>query len=409
MGIGRSRMVATGGDPETDLRTFIREVNVIFKSESDIATKEWTEELLKGLAHTFIIKKGLQPGPFAESLRNSLKQGESPNTNQKIAIEIASKFDAAVAELRKDRELFDPMRRAAGLKVDMQAFLRKYPGYYETLRSAIDEKPTLSDKEVLEQLRACADAARAPAPRHAARAPAPMRADAARAPLPRANARARVLDEYPVIAKRMLGAATVYLDIGCADGSITVAIADKLRLGPGRALACDIVDRVAPDARALIQFEPSSATVLPYADASVDFITMHMVAHHFSEPMAMFCQARRVSRDGALLLLREHDPPSRDLVAITERFNIEHALWACMINKEQTPEEFLVDYRAPAGYANYRPLDEFIHDLGVAGFQFVERSQPREDDPNYAAYALFEAAGKKPVSASTDSPSSSAP
>jgi len=356
----------------------------------------------------------------------NMGDGANKPASEWDAAETASKFDGAVAKPR-DRELFDPMRSAAGLKDVMQAFLRKHPGYYETLRSAIDEKPTLSDKEVLELLRACADAAHAPAPRHAARAPAraarapapmradaarapaPMRADAARAPLPRANARASVIDEYSIIASRMSGPNTVYLDIGSADGSITVAIAGKLGLEPRRALACDIVDRVAPDARALIQFEPSSATALPYADASVDFITMHMVAHHFSDPMAMFSEARRVSRDGALLLLREHDPPLRDLVAITERFNIEHALWACMINKEQTPEEFLVDYRAPAGYANYRPLNVFIKELEAAGFRFVERSQPREGDKNYAAYALFEAAGKKPVCASTDSMSSSAP
>ena len=122
-----------------------------------------------------------------------------------------------------------------------------------------------------------------------------------------------------------------------------------------------------------------------------------MVAHHFSDPRAIFCEARRVSRDDALLLLREHDPPPRDLEAITDRLNIEHALWACMINKEQTPEEFLVDYRAPAGYANYRPLAAFIVELGAVGFRCIGRNGPRPGDKNYAAYALFKAADKKPV------------
>jgi SAM-dependent methyltransferase len=384
-----------------------------------------TSEMLKGLAHTFISTKEEMAQPFAEFLKEKYCKGESPaNEQQEKAIEIASKFDAAVADLRKSRELFDPMRRNASLKREMEEFLRRYPGYYNTLHGAIDEKPTLCDSEVLTQLRAFADApvpmradaaapmrADAPAPRHAAPRPrgpqprAPMNPEAARA-----FARARVLDEYPDIAEWMMrDSATVYLDIGCADGSITAAIAGKLRLKPGRALACDIVDRVAPDARKSIQFELSSATALPYKDASVDFITMHMVAHHFSDPLAIFCEARRVSRDGALLLLREHDPPPRDLEAITERLNIEHALWACMINKEQTPEEFLVDYRAPAGYANYRPLAAFIKELGAVGFHCIGHNDPRPGDKNYAAYALFEATDKKPVCASTDSLSSSAP
>ena len=357
--------------------------------------------------------------PFADSLKEPLNEGEPANEKQKKAI--ASKFDAAVADLRNSRELFNPMRRNASLKRAMEEFLRGYPGYYKTLHDAIGEKPTLCDSEVLTRLHACAGA---PAPMRAEAAPmraeaAPMRAapppgslappPGSLAPRGRALARAGVLDKYPVIAELMMRAATVYLDIGCADGSITAAIAGKLELEPGRALACDIVDRVAPDARKSIQFELSSATKLPYADASVDLITMHMVAHHFRVPRAIFYEARRVSRGGALLLLREHDPPPRDLEAITERLNIEHALWACMINKEQTPEEFLDDYRAPAGYANYRPLAAFIDELGAVGFHCIGRNGPRPGDKNYAAYALFKAADKNPVCASTDSLSSSAP
>lgn len=283
--------------------------------------------------------------------------------------------------MRGGTQLFDPMRASKEFRREILSAIR-HQRSRRVLETVISAHPPVCDAAILARLRAVA---------------APPRA----APASRRHARAAALDKWPLIAERMRGASAsasasaaaprTCLDIGCADGSITAAVADKLGLPPDRALACDIVDRVAPDARARIQFAQSTATRLPFADASVDLVTMNMVAHHFSDPAAMFREARRVSRAGALLLLREHDPPPGQLAATTKRLNIEHALWACIYNQEQTPEEFLADYRAPGGYAHYRPLAAFVGELAAAGFRLVDRDWPCENDSNYAAYALFEA------------------
>ena len=43
------------------------------------------------------------------------------------------------------------------------------------------------------------------------------------------------------------------------------------------------------------------------------------------------------------------------------------------------------------------PPAAFIEELGAVGFRCIGRNGPRPGDKNYAAYALFKAADKKPV------------
>ena len=188
--------------------------------------------------------------------------------------------------------------------------------------------------------------------------------------------------------KRALGG-RAYLDVGCADGSITVAMAESLDLDRARTLACDVSDLVEPRLRGRLTFAKNSPTEIPFGDGAVGLVSMNMVAHHFAHPAAMFAEARRVAGRGALLLLREHDPPPAELARVAARFDIEHALWATVLGREQTPAEFVAEYNGPHGYAHYKPLDDWVRELEALGFALVGRTKPAPHG-NFAATALFE-------------------
>ena len=152
-------------------------------------------------------------------------------------------------------------------------------------------------------------------------------------------------------------------------------------------------------------FAVSGPAALPFADAQFSLATLNMVAHHFAEPKKMFAEIQRVLRPNGLLLIREHDMPVdtvantvADTVAdtVSSRLDVEHALYACVFQSEQTCAEFAANYNAyfnhvagSAPYANYRPLTEWVREL-APDFRLVARTSPDVRDSNFAVYALFE-------------------
>ncbi len=183
-----------------------------------------------------------------------------------------------------------------------------------------------------------------------------------------------------------------FLDVGSSEGKITGAIASALGLAKSQANACDIVEPSAKDDR--FTFVRNTATKLPFDDTSFDVITMFMSAHHFLDAGAMLDECKRVARPGAFVLIREHNCGSPVAGAF---YDIAHALYACVLGSEATPEEFLAQYELGT-YARYRSQTEWIKLFAAHGFVVSDKIAPHASrfgvDSFDSFYALFENKGE---------------
>lgn len=99
-----------------------------------------------------------------------------------------------------------------------------------------------------------------------------------------------------------------YLDIGCADGSITAAIGESLGLGKDHIFGCDVRDLPPEDEMMKrFQFKHYDGVTLPYCDGSFDVITVFMVLHHIPEIEPFLKEIVRVLRRNGVLIIREHN------------------------------------------------------------------------------------------------------
>jgi SAM-dependent methyltransferase len=85
------------------------------------------------------------------------------------------------------------------------------------------------------------------------------------------------------------------LDIGAGDGQIAMAL---MRLRPD--LKVEGVD-IVPRPRTLIPVTQYDGVTLPFADKSVDYVTIVDVLHHTTDPSAVMLEAARVARQGVVI------------------------------------------------------------------------------------------------------------
>jgi SAM-dependent methyltransferase len=106
------------------------------------------------------------------------------------------------------------------------------------------------------------------------------------------NRRVWVLSRH--LAQAIPGRGSV-LDIGCGDGQIALAL---MRLRPD--LKVEGVD-IVPRPRTLIPVSQYDGTTLPFADRSVDYVTIVDVLHHTTDPTVVLSEASRVARHGVVI------------------------------------------------------------------------------------------------------------
>lgn len=102
------------------------------------------------------------------------------------------------------------------------------------------------------------------------------------------------------------------LDVGCGVGSITADLAH--RVAPGRVAAVDVSPDVLDSARKAaadrgvhVEFRTADAHALPFADGTFDVVHAHQVLQHVADPVALLREARRVTRPGGLVAVRDAD------------------------------------------------------------------------------------------------------
>jgi deoxyribonuclease-4 len=311
-----------------------------------------------------------------------------------------------------NRALFGPLTQSSRLREECEAFIAAKCKVAPAMRPALAAQvvqiaadPALSDLDALDEIRKLFDVSLQAAnsdsvPQYHA---APLRVGAAHRPKSREDSR---LIEIKDVLKRELELASkdsrfAYLDVGCGNGNITAAVACALDLPPDRACGCDIKAPPEDQPQDNLQngacrytFSTCSTVKLPYPDASFNFITLYMSAHHFENQDAMLSEVRRVARPNARLLLREHDLPAGRRAESTAYYDFVHALYACTRmtgaeSSEMAPAEFLADY-SPGTYAHYRTAREW--DVTVSAHRFLrEMTRHKEPDMFDAFFSVFTA------------------
>jgi ubiquinone/menaquinone biosynthesis C-methylase UbiE len=172
-----------------------------------------------------------------------------------------------------------------------------------------------------------------------------------------------------------------YLDVGSSEGCITAALAAELGLPKARAVACDVV---AQPPSASFEFVLTDGSGLPFVDGRFGLVSAFMSAHHFARTDRMFEEAFRVARPGGGLLLREH---GRADEAARLYYDLVHAFYETVYRVETTPAEFARRY-ARGDFAQYRTAAQWVAVAEKAGFELVEKSEPRADSFD-TIYLLF--------------------
>lgn len=97
---------------------------------------------------------------------------------------------------------------------------------------------------------------------------------------------------------KQLGRVDSLLDVGCGDGSNTLALAQ--RAGARRVVGVDVVIR----STAVIEVQSYDGVHLPFASCSFDGVSIVDVLHHCPEPLAVLKEALRVAHQA--LIIKDH-------------------------------------------------------------------------------------------------------
>ncbi len=118
-----------------------------------------------------------------------------------------------------------------------------------------------------------------------------------------------------------------YLDYGCGDGSITVAIGKALDLPPIKVFGMDIFDLDHETTEMVyLKLDPQCSSI-PLADQSIDFITAYVAFHHLATPEQTAQEMARVSTPKVgTLIIREHDLDPQKQPIVARFLNLIHAI-----------------------------------------------------------------------------------
>lgn len=134
-----------------------------------------------------------------------------------------------------------------------------------------------------------------------------------------------------------------YLDIGCAEGSLTIALGEKLKLAPLNIYGCDIRDI---GISKKFQFSVIKNNILPFENNSISLISVIMVLHHIEDLELMLNEIFRVLEPGGYLLIKEHDCNSSEF---SNFIDIVHGLYSLSLSNPIEDFTFCENY-----YANYK-------------------------------------------------------
>ena len=182
-----------------------------------------------------------------------------------------------------------------------------------------------------------------------------------------------------------------YLDVGCAEGQITEAVADYLKLKADRAFGVDVEGAHSSSAKT----KPSAVGYtlklyngrdLEFKSEQFDLMTAFMAAHHFENPDETIASMRRVMKRQGLLIVREHDVAEGDW-QMGIFLDFVHAVYMSVVGSEATPLQFAHLYSKSTAFARYRSSDYWIKVFAKYGFVLQEKRQT--NDLFASCYMIF--------------------
>lgn len=175
-----------------------------------------------------------------------------------------------------------------------------------------------------------------------------------------------------------------YLDVGCAEGSLTDAIGGALELrGKDSIHGCDIFP-VPPAALQDLDFTYKQAVShdLPYPADHFQVVSCIMSLHHFVYLERSLSEIYRVLEPGGILLFREHDCPDESFARFLD---FVHYAYAVSLGTEitLTPGQEAESFNAQRDvlFSYYRTKGSWIETLRKAGFRLVEIIEPKMGGP----------------------------
>ncbi|MBI4296066.1 MAG: class I SAM-dependent methyltransferase [Chloroflexi bacterium] len=191
------------------------------------------------------------------------------------------------------------------------------------------------------------------------------------------GARYYIMPEYKYFVRKILKKGIRsgrVLDIGTGSGRLAIELA-KVKDCHFDIIALDVSENMIRRAREnarrcgvekRITFMVATAAALPFADGSFDLVISYASLHHWFQPVTVFDEVARVTKDTGQAIIRDNkrvyqDPAWRGLIWMASRFmNKRH--------RENWPKAILASYTIPevndllrrSQLRNYRVSSDFV-------------------------------------------------
>lgn len=178
------------------------------------------------------------------------------------------------------------------------------------------------------------------------------------------RAQHRVDDFAPLIARP-----NSILDVGCGDGSIATAFAERYDIPKEKTYGLDLVPILSP---AVVGLHYDAEGNIPLPDKSVSLTSLFVVLHHVSDPEKLIREVCRVTRHN--VIIRDHD--NNDDVEFLRFIHFLHAMW------EESNKE-------PPEQLNMISLEEITEMFRKNGFRLKTVQKRARNNAQRIFHAVF--------------------
>ena len=169
-----------------------------------------------------------------------------------------------------------------------------------------------------------------------------------------------------------------YLDIGCYNGSKTIKIGQNLNLSKNNIYGIDVDNyagmKIKPINNNFQFINYTKQFFIPLNNNFIDLITLLQVLHHIKHPNRILNEIIRISKNGTLLYIIDHDCYNKYIECL---IRLEHLLYGILIDK--------TDYKIYKEnmYERYFSKKNLIKKFKKYGFKIIMNNNINYGPTNY--------------------------